>query len=159
MEDGKIIVSIKPELADFCRHEFGIKSNEIPINRNHEIGRFITSHILISETPTKNVKMKHPVEIIPPTSPFTKNHFTFISAWGQIKINDFLQSLFDLRVQQFFFYGYEKKFEQKQIVEAFLRGYNIKHDSFSYEQIKKNDYRKRVRHELNTFKSIQEAII
>jgi len=158
---GKVTVSLKPHLADFCRHEFGLKNNEIQINRNHEIGKFISSLILVSEFPRKPRQFEYPVEFILPSTPFLDfdKNFIYISAWGEQRLQDYLQALFDLRMQLFFFVGYQKNYEQKQIIEGVMRGYNIRHSSLSYEQIKKNDYRKRVRTELSVFQDIQSAMV
>jgi hypothetical protein len=141
-----VTISLKPHLADFCRHEFStMPGGEIIINRRHDIGKMIFSQVNASPLPIKKPVFEHAVTFALPISKESdlKGKFLFIDSWGQEKIREYVQAYFNQRARHFFDVGYRKNHPQKQIVEAFLCGYNIRNNSLSYEAVKKNDYRRR----------------
>ncbi|MEF8984591.1 MAG: transcriptional regulator [Bacteroidales bacterium] len=161
MNKPKVTISLKPYLADFCRHEFReLKDGSILIRRRHDIGKMIFSQVNASPVPVK----KRPVmeDAATFTLPISSESdllgkFLYVDRWGQEKIQEFIQAKFNLRAEHFFQRGYKKGYSQKRIVEAFLCGYNIRNNALSYEAVKKNDYRKRQREIREISKELKNA--
>lgn len=70
-------------------------------------------------------------------------HFLYVSSWGQQKIKDAVEFEFRSWVRTRFEIGYRKKMEQKDIVNAILRGINLRDNVANFDTIKKIDYRNR----------------
>lgn len=143
MNKPTITISLKPHLADFCRHEFNEADNAIIINRKHDIGKFITSHILMSDLPVTKSNHENKVTFILPLSSKSDltHKFLYVSEWGVQKIQDYIEAQFNLYIRFYFDYGRAKEMSQKLIIESILTHYNIRNTALNYEAIKKNDYR------------------
>lgn len=63
------------------------------------------------------------------------------------------------RFRIYFENGYLKKYSQKQIIEAILQEYNIKHTAQNFEAIKKMDYRNQRKIREMIFKDIERAAV
>lgn len=151
-------LDLKPHLEAFLRYSFNTPANQecIAINRRLDIGQLITCHVLISDVPVHCAFNDKPVTIILPVienSPLAGGyHYYYVSAWGQLKISDGLEYEFRLWLKRRFEIGYEMNYQQKHIVEAVLRGLNIRNQFINYETIKKIDYRNRRKVEEKRFK-------
>lgn len=146
MSKPTVTISLKPYLADFCRHEFKtLQDGSIIIKRRHDIGKMIFSQVNASPVPVSKPVFEDAVTFALPISKESDllGKFLYIDRWGQEKIQEFVKAKFNLRAEHFFSRGYRKGYSQKRIVEAFLAGYNIRNNSLSYEAVKKNDYRRR----------------
>lgn len=155
-----ITISLKPHLADFCRHEFQTtKTDQIILHRKSDIGKYIFSMVLMSDFPVRRPFIEDACTFIIPTTKHEdlKNRFLYVSFWGEQKIQDFLTVEFNRRVKLFFEKGYARNYQQKRIIEAFIAGYNLKNNANTYEAIKKNDYRKRYRTNKIIFKELQSV--
>lgn len=161
MGKARITLSLPPHLADFCRYEFQTNEIDILISTKHDIGKQIVSQICVSDLPVKQVKYETPVTFLIPETPFVnyENRFICLSKWGEYKIREFIRAEFNFRARLFFEIGYQKNYQQKQIIDGFLLGYNIRNNSLSFEAVKKNDYRKRTKNIENVFRDIQNAIV
>lgn len=161
MDKPKITISLKPHLADYCRHEFGvdIKCDEITLTRKHDIGKLINSVIIANDVPVRRPFISSPCVFILPLSGITdmRNKFLYVSKWGEQKIQDFIEAEFNMHIKRFFDYGYEKGFSQKRIIEAILAGFNIRNNGISWDSVKKNDYRRRRKIRKQIFNELQSA--
>ena len=153
----KIIINLDPVLEAYCRAIFKTPKNqkEIIINRGRREGQAIYSKIYPSEFPVKRPFCKNPVTIILPVTKKNQNRLPFkfykVSRMGEEQINDDLNVLMDKWLFRFFQRGYRKKFTQDEIVNAILRGLNLRKNAVNYDAIKKFDYRERRRMEEKTF--------
>lgn len=159
-----LTISLKPHLADFCRHEMKQdREGNIVLSRRHDIGRHIYSMIVTSDLPVKTLPVSDPVNFIVPVTSANqyvmKYRFVYVSKWGEEKIQDYVESEFNLRVKLMFEFGYRKNYTQKQIVEAILQAYNIKNTSLNYEAIKKSDYRNNRKNRKIIFEDLQSAVL
>lgn len=153
-----IILDLRSNLHDFLIYEFGEDENEcIKLNKRNEIGLFIDSMWSVSDLPLK-LKYVNPVQLILPVTQEThyvlKYNFIYFSNWKTTQINDHIESVFRLRVREFFQTGYEKGYCQKFIIDGILAAMNIKKNAFTYDMIKQIDYRNR----RNTIKRIVSDI-
>lgn len=158
-----ITISLKPHLADFLRHEFHEVDDCILINRSHDIGKMIHSQICQSEFPVKRIPLiENPVKILIPVTQsnrfFIKNHFIYIPKWGEEKIQDYLQAEFNRTIRDFYEVGYVRRYRQKEITDAIIKGFNIKNDSINFEAIKKIDVRKKQKYRKMIFNELQFII-
>jgi hypothetical protein len=137
---------LKKHLADYCRHEFELTANgNIILNRKHDIGKVIDSLTIPSRTPVKPQKDPDLVRFeLPLSSKVDLNlKYFYVDKWREQKIQDYIEAEFNLRTKLFFEKGYQLGYTQKEIIEAFLSFYNIKHNSISYDAVKQNDFRRR----------------
>lgn len=145
-ENAILTIDLPRHLEDYCRHELPVNDQGyIILNRKHDIGKHIYSHVLLSELPIKSCDYDNAVTFVIPLTSANRSaitsRFTYISKWGQQKIRDYVESEFNQRVRILFEAGYRKKYSQKEIIEAILERYNIKNTAVNYEAIKKSDYR------------------
>lgn len=165
MGKGSILtIGLKPHLADYCRHEMRQdKEGNIVLSRKHDIGRHIYSMIVTSDTPMKGLPVTDPVSFIVPVTGANqyvmKYRFVYVSRWGEEKIQDFIESEFNLRMRLLFEAGYRKNYSQKQIVESILQAYNIKNTSLNYEAVKKSDYRNNRKSRKIIYDDLQSALV
>jgi len=152
---------LEPHLSDFLRHELNTKEDVIVLNRSNSISRFILSQVQIAEFPRKEKIFDNNVVFKLPSNRFIdfENKFVYVNKFRIQQINDFIKSVFNLRVQMFFFAGREFNYSNKQIIEAFMYSYNIKNLAINYEAIKKNDYRRRIKTIQRISKDIEMSIV
>lgn len=148
MEKPQITINLAPHLHDFLYHEFKRDDKEaVVLSTANDIGKYISSMVTIKDRPPKKVEMENPITLILPIQ--EENHyilthnFLYIPKWKEKMIQDYLESSWKIRVREYFIVGYEKGFSQDKIISAFLLAYNIKKNRFTYDQIKKIDYRNR----------------
>lgn len=158
-----VTLNIKPHLQDFLRHEFPSKQDgTIIINKREAIGLYICSMWTVVDTPVKKKDFKNPCVIslsISPANQYVfKHNFVHIPSWREKQINEYLEAEFRLRVRDFFTIGYEKGFRQKDIIDGFLRAYNIKSNAINYDTIKQLDFRNRRDFKNNIVKEIQLSL-
>jgi len=146
----KISISLDPVLEAYCKYIFKKLPNqkEIIVLRHHDLGKLIHANILTSEFPIRRPFKENPVTFILPINKENqhalKNHFLYVSRWGEQKIRDAIEYEFKAWVRHKFEKGYNvKKWDQKTIIEAILRGLNIRNTVANYDTIKKIDYRYR----------------
>lgn len=145
----RIYISLPQVHEAYCRFIFSTPDNqpEIIVSRAHDIGKLIHANVSVSDIPVRRPLLEGVVTFILPVNNQNchgiSSHFLKISAWGRQKIQDGIAYEFDKWVKRRFEIGYEKKFTQKEIVEAILRGLNVRNNSINFDAVKKNDYRNR----------------
>jgi hypothetical protein len=164
MEKPSITIDLKKHLHDFLLHEFKTDTQgAIILNRHHDVAIYINSMWTVSTYPKMQRKMDNPVTLLLPITEdnhyIVNNSFIFVPVWKEKMINDYLESEFRRRIRDFFSIGYEKKFQQKDIIEAFLKEYGMKNNAINFDQIKKIDYRNRERFKMSIVNEIQKAMI
>ncbi|WP_372775641.1 hypothetical protein [Mangrovibacterium sp.] len=161
----QIQISLNPVLESYVRYEFKIPTNqrEIIVRRNTDIGKLIHSNIITNDLPVKRPFDLNPVVFILPINKvnhhYIRFHFLSVSTWGEQKIQDGIEYEFRKWVDRKFEKGYKKKYTQKQIVEAILRGLNIRNNSANFDAIKKIDYRNGRKEEEKRFEELLLADI
>lgn len=145
----QIVVDLPPVLEAYCRHIFGTPSDQkhIITRRSHPVGQLIFSKFSVSYTPVKSSFQGNPVRFILPVNEKThyrlKNHFLYVDNLAREQIREEIDYQFGKWVQKRFERGYELKYDQKTIIEAILRGLNLRNNAANFDAIKKNDYRNR----------------
>lgn len=164
MEKPTITIDLKKHLHDFLLHEFKTdEAGSIILTKRSDIGLYIDSMWTIAKQPTEVRPMLHPVRFVLPVSEdnhyIFKNHFIHVQAWKETMINQYLESEFRRRIRDYFSVGYEKGFQQKDIIESFLVQYGMKNNAINFDQIKKYDYRSRQSLKKSIAKDIQDALV
>jgi len=156
----KVTVHLDPVHEAYCRYIFSTppKQKEIVVSRLHDIGKLIHSNVLARDLPIHRPFIDNAVTFILPVNPKNQHailrHFLHCSKWGEQKIADGIEFEFKSWVRRRFELGYEQKLDQKEIVEAILRGLNLRTNAANFDTIKKIDYRNRRRVEEKRFKSL-----
>ncbi len=147
MQKPHITIDLSPHLHDFLYHEFPESTDAVVLTLASDVGKYINSMVSISDRPVKPVDMVNPISIILPVQEWNhyilEHNFLQVIKWKEKMIQDYLESVWRLRVREYFTTGYEKGFKQDTIINAFLMAYNIRKNRFTYDQIKKIDYRNR----------------
>lgn len=153
MDRPCVNIELQPMLQDYLLHEFGGKPNDtgVMINSSSDIGEMIQSMISVKDRPPKQEIKDYPFTIFLPVNDWNhyvfRENFIYIPEWKQKLLVKYIESSFRIRVREFFVAGYEKKYTQDAIINAFLSAYNIRHSKINYDAIKKYDYRNRKRTE------------
>jgi hypothetical protein len=163
-EKPNVIIELAPYLHDFLYHEFGCnkkKEDGVIINVSNDIGIIIQSMVEFSNIPKQQEIKDNPIKIYLPVQEWNhflyKRNFLYVPVWKQRLIQDYIESLFRLRIREYFQTGYDKGFKQEQIIQAFLTSYNIKQNALNYDAIKKYDYRNRKKIKDEVHREIQLA--
>lgn len=158
-----ITLDLPNYLIDFLFHEFKtVKKSHLKLDRDTDIGRFISSMWESSALPVRKKKYENPIELVLPINNedhYTLSHsFIYISELKRRMIFDYLKTSFELRRERFFHEGYKMGYRQLDIIEAFMKSYGMKNNSQNFDQLKKMDYRKREHLRINIAKVIQRAL-
>ncbi|WP_372648244.1 hypothetical protein [Draconibacterium sp.] len=145
----KITFSLDPLHQAYCRHLFNSEpgSKYIIVSRRSIVGKLIHSFIFPSNFPVNRPLIENPVTFVLPVKNTNhyiyKSRFIYIPKWAEEKLQDYIEADFKCWVRERFEIGYKKKFDQKEIIEAILRGLNVRNNTANYDTIKKIDYRYR----------------
>lgn len=159
----QVTINLDPVLEAYLRIVFKTPpaQKEIIINRKQSEGKAIYSKVYPIEFPERKPFRENPVTII---LPLTKNNqgtlkyrFYHVSRMGEEQIHDDLEVLFEKWLFKFFVKGYQKKYKQDEIVNAVLRGLNLRKNVANFDAIKKFDYRCRRKSEDETYKELLTA--
>lgn len=156
----KIIISLDPLFEAYCRFIFNTpqKQKEIVVNRKKDIGKLINSNVSSSDLPVKRPFIVNPVVFILPVNPVNRHsvssHFLKVSSWGEQKIQDGIEYEYRKWVERRFEIGYEKKWSQKEIIDAVIRGLNVRNNAANFDAVKKIDYRNRRKTEEKRFQQL-----
>ncbi len=158
----KITLAIDPVHEAYLRFLFSTPENSryVILNRRHDIGRLIFSHIMSGDFNNKRPLIDHSVTFILPV-PRTEIGYwlqyrhIYLPGWAQSKITDAIEYEFRWWVKERFRIGYEdERMDQKTIINAILRGLNVRNNSVNFEMIKKIDYRNKRKKEEIQFKKL-----
>lgn len=153
----QITISLPPLLEAYCRFIFNTppEQKEIIVSRNHDIGKLIHSNVITSDMPVRRPLFDHPVTFILPVNKVNHHgisfHFLKVSNWGEQKIIDGIDYEYRKWVERCFEIGYQKRWDQKQIIDALLRGLNIRNNVANFDAMKKYDYRNRKKNDEKRF--------
>lgn len=143
----QVTISLEPILEAYCRFIFKTPFDqpEITINLKKDLGMLIHSHVKISHCFRKGPSLTNPVTIILPTNPISQHRvlsgFLYVDGWGMQKIENAIEYDFRKWVERRYEIGYGKRFDRKDIIEAILRGLNVRNNVANFDAIKKIDYR------------------
>lgn len=161
-ERPQIQVNVPVVLEAYCRWIFKTPESEskITIDRNEDIGKHIFSHVKATDHPKKRPVKGNMVTFILPMTDNAwlalRKNFLTIDDWGEMKVNNFIESEFNNWCKEKFWKGYFWGWKQKEITSAILRGLNLRSNEINEAAIIKNDYRRRRKEETERFKKLQE---
>jgi hypothetical protein len=158
----QITIDINPVHEAFLRFIFASpeKCKYVILSRRQDIGRLIFSHIMAGDFQSKRPLMDHAVTFILPVPRteigyWLRYRHIYIPGWAQSKINDAIDYEFRCWVKDRFRIGYEEEnMEQKTIINAILRGLNVRNNTVNFDMIKKIDYRNKRKKEEIQFKRL-----
>lgn len=159
----QITISLKPILEAYLRFIFKTPADQdqITINLKKDLGKLIHSHVQSKHSFRKSPSVTNPVSIILPINE-TNHHgvltgFLFVDDWGLQKIENGIEYEFRKWVERRYEIGYRKRHERKEIIEAVLRGLNVRNNYANFDSIKKIDYRNHRKEEELRFESLLES--
>lgn len=158
----KITIDLSPMLEAYCRiiFETPVNQKEIVINRKRREGQAIYSKVSPVEFPPARPFYCNPVTFILPVTKNNKSVLNFrfyrVSKMAEEQIRDDLTVLMQIWLFRFFKTGYQRHYSQEEIVNAILRGLNLRKNVANFDAIKKFDYRERRKTEDETFKYLLE---
>jgi hypothetical protein len=155
----KITFSLDPLLIAFCRYVFKTPPNQryIILRRSEDIGKLVYSHIQTGDFAIERPLIEHPVTFIlpnPDNHDWIRYRHLFVPKWVEQKFADGIEYEFKTWVKEKFHYGYAQGMEQKIIIDAILRGLNVRNNVANFDSIKKIDYRNRRKIEELRFKKL-----
>lgn len=132
MRKGCILtISLKPHLADFCRHEMRQdKEGNIILSRKTDIGKYIYSNIVTADTPVKGLPVSDPVNFLVPVTGANqyvmKYRFVHVSRWGEEKIQDYIEANLISVCGYYLKLGIGKITRKSRLLNPFCRGIILK---------------------------------
>lgn len=158
----RITFSMHPVHEAFCRFIFNTPADKklIILSRRHDIGKLIFAHIMNGDFKLDRPVFDNAVTFILPTPSnehgyWLRYRYIYIPKWAEEKISDSIDYEFRCWVKERFRIGYEElKMDQKTIIEAILRGLNVRNNEANFDMIKKIDYRNRRKREEIQFKKL-----
>lgn len=140
----------KDIIADYLRFLFNSSRNRpVQLSRKQPEGKYICSMIRYSTKPvkTRNKDCRNNIVLFLPkgTLSTAENHFTYFTEEDIERINDHLESSFDIFFRSFSVAGEVIGIQKKDVIEAFIVGTRMKFDDKIFERFKKNDYRFRLK--------------
>lgn len=145
----KVTISLSPLLEAYCRFIFKTPANqkEIAITRKKDIGKLVHAHLLSKKHAIKGAFITNPVTLILSVNPVNQNGilsgFLYVDQWGLQQIQDGVEYEFRKWVERRYEIGYFKNYGQTKIIDAILRGLNVRNNAANFDAIKKIDYRNR----------------
>ncbi|MBV5313800.1 MAG: hypothetical protein JZU47_10925 [Prolixibacteraceae bacterium] len=159
----QVTISLEPILEAFLRFIFKTPADQeaITINLQKDLGKLIHSHVHSNHCFRKGPSVKNPVTIILPVNK-TNHHgiqsgFLFVDDWGLQKIENGIEYEYRKWIERRFENGYRKNNKQKAIIEAILRGLNVRNNCANFDAIKQIDYRNLRKEEELRFESLLES--
>ena len=158
----QVTISLNPLLEAFCRFVFSTPADKkhIILTRRLDVGKLIWAHIMSGDFQLKRPLIDHPVTFILPMPSnehgyWLRYRYIFMPKWAEEKITDALEYEFRTWVKERFRIGYEEEgMDQKTIINAILRGLNVRNNVANFDAIKKIDYRKKRKKEELQFKKL-----
>lgn len=158
----QVTISLEPILEAYLRFIFKTPDDQeaITINLQKDLGKLIYSHVHSAHCFRKGPSIPKPVTVILPIT--EKNSysilsgFLYVDAWGLEKIKSGVEYEYRKWIERRFEIGYRKKHKQKAIIEAVLRGLNVRNNCANFDAIKQIDFRKRQKEEELRFESLLE---
>lgn len=158
----QITIDLNPVHEAYLRFIFNTpeKCRFIILSRRQDIGRLIFSHIMAGDFQSKRPLMDHPVPFILPVPRtelgyWLQYRYIYIPGWAQTKIADAIEYEFRSWIRERFRIGYEEaRMDQKTIINAILRGLNVRNNVVNFDMIKKIDYRNKRRREEIQFRRL-----
>ncbi len=158
----QVTISLEPILEAFLRFVFKTPADQEAININiqKDLGKLIHSHVHSSHCFRKSPSLLNPVTVILPVNKI--NHhgvltgFLWIDDWGIQKIENAVEYEYKKWIDRRFENGYRKNHKQKAIIEAILRGLNVRNNCANFDAIKKIDYRNVRKEEELRFEALLE---
>lgn len=158
----RIKLSLNPLHEAYCRFIFNSHNNReyIIMSRRHDLGKLIFSHIMSGDFSCSRPVLENAVTFILPIPSnehgyWLNYRFIYFPRWAEEKINDAIDYDFRCWVKERFRIGYEEEgMDQRTIINAILRGLNVRNNAANFDMIKKIDYRNRRKKEEIQFKRL-----
>lgn len=125
------------------RKEFKSVDGALKLNRDSKVGKYIYSHIKwVKEKPEET---HEGIDVLLPDDYLVMQEYYYpsLSVFSRRNICDFLDATFSLKAELFFVRGYRHKYQQKDIVDAFIYHYGLPGTITTFEMIKQRDFRMR----------------
>lgn len=142
-----VYLRISKLLQDVLKHDCEKYSDGWMIKTTTEIGNIIMALISPSLRPTQCTFVDESIKLYLPVNEW--NHYTLTNYFITIKpehqrmIGKYIDSMFRLRVGQWFLEGRNRGFRQKDIIKGIISEYGLWDSNDNFEMIKKMDYRQR----------------
>lgn len=161
----RITMPLNPVLESYCRFIFNTpaENRHIELSRKTDIGKLIFAHVMSGDFAPKTHPIKYPVTFILPLTGgehgyWLRNRHIYLPRWAEDKIQDGIEYEFRCWVKDRFRIGYEDyNLDQQTIINAILRGMNVRNNAVNFDMIKKIDYRNRRRKAEIQFRNLISA--
>lgn len=137
----------KKYYADFIRMELNTHQDSlIQINRSSQIGRFALSLVKTHSGDKRREAIAYVQGVLPKRNDirFTKR-LNYLNYEGEIALNDYIKSLYDLRIISLVIEAKMKGITKKDAIYNFLLADGICLDAMNFDQISKAVYRFEIR--------------
>lgn len=113
------------------------------VDRRHDFGKLISSVVKYSKFPIKQKRTGEIKFMLPLSRPLANaaNYYLYCTIEDQLKINDYLEALFNIDFDRFYLDGKRLKFQQKDIIQSFIISRKLVNLIGDNETLKKRAYR------------------
>lgn len=138
-----IKIQLNELLACFIKKEFNADTDVIKLTKDNSIGRFIISHVKYSQTKKENTIGNISFEVPYDNLKYNQRSYAFFSPLDYKNVIDYIQAMFDIKIERFFTNGEKLGYQRQKIIYALINYYNFPLTSATFEMLKKRDFRNR----------------
>lgn len=113
------------------------------VDRRHDFGKLVVSLVKYSKFPVPDKRANTVKFMLPASRPLenASKSYVYITKEDQAKLNDFLDALFNIDFDRYYLDGMQLKFQQKDIIQAFIVSRKLVYLIGDNETLKKRAYR------------------
>ncbi|HWK58122.1 MAG TPA: hypothetical protein VNQ80_12320 [Parapedobacter sp.] len=141
-----VLIDIKkPMLREYLHSQFAYESDAFSVFRHNTFGKALCALVSKSDLPVKHEPSEKTIRIrLPNTKSIRshRNHFLYYTTEDQLKLNDLLDSLFDIDFESYYQAGIRLGMMQKDVIHNFIINRKLVSMIGDVETLKKRQYRK-----------------
>ena len=158
-----VILRLSKKLKDVLKHDCEKCGDGWLLNSSSEIGNLIQALVTPTLMPTKCTLTDDDIKVYLPISEKThyiyERYYIYVKNEHQQMIAKYIDSVFQLRVGQWFLEGRRRGYRQTDIINAIIAEYGLWDSEDNHEMLKKMDYRQRKKVIAEVKKNIGEGIM
>lgn len=141
-----VLIDIKkPMLREYLQSQFAYENEALSVFRHNTFGKALCAMVSKSDIPVRHETTASTIRIrLPNTKSIRshRNHFLYYTNEDQLKLNDLLESLFEIDFESYYQAGIRLGMMQKDVIHNFIIARKLVSMIGDVETLKKREYRK-----------------
>jgi len=141
-----VLIDIKkPMIREYLHSQFAYEADAFSVFRHNTFGKALCAMVSKSDLPVKHEQSDKTIRIrLPNTKSIRshRNHFLYYTNEDQLKLNDLIESLFEIDFESYYQAGIRWGMMQKDVIHNFIIQRKLVSMIGDVETLKKRQYRK-----------------